>query len=161
MSDGYLVSGGALHTSCCMFVRKEVTSTDSKWLMYRLVDRGVWVRIPVMIFSFLNVVQTGSLAHTTTYPVDIGGSFPGGKAAGSWSWPFTFDCWWAQEIEFYRSTLHRKMVQCSISSVKRRDWPYLTNTVHIYSKSAGWNFLRFRNILTRLFWNSVIKCTSV
>jgi len=26
---------------------------------------------------------------TRSYPMDTGGSFPGGKAAGTWSWPLT------------------------------------------------------------------------
>jgi len=25
--------------------------------------------------------------HPASYPMDIRGSFPGGKAAGPWSWP--------------------------------------------------------------------------
>jgi hypothetical protein len=36
---------------------------------------------------FLHVVQTGSGAHTASYPLGAGGYFPGGKAAGPWSWP--------------------------------------------------------------------------
>jgi hypothetical protein len=27
--------------------------------------------------------------HPTSYPMGTGGSFPGGKAAGTWSWPLT------------------------------------------------------------------------
>jgi hypothetical protein len=34
-------------------------------------------------FSLLHVVQTGSEAHPASYPVDTGGTFRGGKAAGS------------------------------------------------------------------------------
>jgi hypothetical protein len=39
--------------------------------------------------SRLHVVQTGSGAHPTSYPIGTGFSFPGGKAAGAWSWPLT------------------------------------------------------------------------
>jgi hypothetical protein len=39
--------------------------------------------------SFLHVVQTGSGAHPASYPMGTGGFFPGGKAAGTWSWPIT------------------------------------------------------------------------
>jgi hypothetical protein len=39
-------------------------------------------------FSPLHVVQTGSKAHLASYPMGNWGSFPGGKAAGAWSWPF-------------------------------------------------------------------------
>jgi len=31
-------------------------------------------------------VQTGSGAHPLTYTMGTGGSFPGGKTAGAWSW---------------------------------------------------------------------------
>jgi hypothetical protein len=34
-------------------------------------------------FSLLHVVQTGSGVHQTSYPMGAGGSFPGGKAAGT------------------------------------------------------------------------------
>jgi hypothetical protein len=46
---------------------------------YGLDGRGVGVRV--------HVVQTGSGVHPTSYPMDTGGSFPAGKAAGAWSWP--------------------------------------------------------------------------
>jgi hypothetical protein len=39
--------------------------------------------------NFLHIVQTGSLAHPASYPMARGGYFPGGKAAGAWSWPLT------------------------------------------------------------------------
>jgi hypothetical protein len=35
------------------------------------------------VFSLLRVVQTGSGAHPASYPMDTGGSFPGGKAEHS------------------------------------------------------------------------------
>jgi hypothetical protein len=34
-------------------------------------------------FSLLHVVQAGSGAHPTSYPMGTRGSFPGGKAAGA------------------------------------------------------------------------------
>jgi hypothetical protein len=34
-------------------------------------------------FSLLRVVQTGSGVYSTSYPMCTGGSFPGGKAAGT------------------------------------------------------------------------------
>jgi hypothetical protein len=40
-------------------------------------------------FPLLHVVQTGSWAHPASYPMDTEGSFPRGKAAGSWSWSLT------------------------------------------------------------------------
>jgi hypothetical protein len=41
-------------------------------------------------FSVHHHVQNGSGAHPASYSVDTRGSFPGGKAAGAWSWPLTF-----------------------------------------------------------------------
>jgi hypothetical protein len=49
-----------------------------------------WVRCPVGKFFFLFYsIQTGSGAHPASYPMDTGGYFPGGRAGGQWSWPFT------------------------------------------------------------------------
>jgi hypothetical protein len=46
---------------------------------YGLVDRGVGVRVPVsQELSLLQIVQTGSEAHPTSYPMGTGG-----KAAGA------------------------------------------------------------------------------
>jgi len=33
-------------------------------------------------------VQTGSMAHSASYPL-VPGAFPGGIVAGAWSWPLT------------------------------------------------------------------------
>jgi hypothetical protein len=49
---------------------------------YALDDRGVGVKSPgCQEFSLPHVVQTGTRAHTTSYPMGTGGSFPGGTAA--------------------------------------------------------------------------------
>jgi hypothetical protein len=40
-------------------------------------------------FSLQHRVQNGSGAHPPSYPMGIRGSFPGGKAAGAWSWTLT------------------------------------------------------------------------
>jgi hypothetical protein len=37
----------------------------------------------------LHSVQTGSGAHTASYTMGTGGSFPGGKATEARSWPLT------------------------------------------------------------------------
>jgi hypothetical protein len=37
----------------------------------------------------LHVVQSGSEVHPASYLIGTGGSFPGGQAAGAWSWPLT------------------------------------------------------------------------
>jgi hypothetical protein len=48
---------------------------------------GVWIPAGAGNFSLHHRVQTGSEAYPTSYPMSNRGSFPGGKAAGSWSWP--------------------------------------------------------------------------
>jgi hypothetical protein len=54
-------------------------------LGYGLDDRGS--RVPFSAgtenFSLHHRVQNGSGAHTASYPMGTGGSFPGGKAAGA------------------------------------------------------------------------------
>jgi hypothetical protein len=53
-------------------------------LGYGLDDQGSRVRFPAGTwnFSLHHRVQNGSRAHPASYPMGIGGSFPGGKAAG-------------------------------------------------------------------------------
>jgi hypothetical protein len=51
---------------------------------YRLDERVVGVRISQgQEFSLLQIVQTGSEVHQTSYPMGTGGPFPGSKAAGA------------------------------------------------------------------------------
>jgi hypothetical protein len=53
-------------------------------------DRIIGVQFPAGAGNFFHHrVQTGSGAHSASYPMGTRGSFPGGKAAGSWSWPLT------------------------------------------------------------------------
>jgi hypothetical protein len=56
-----------------------------------LDDRGSRVRFSAGAgnFSLHHRVQNGSGAHPASYPMGTRGSFPGGKAAGAWSWPLT------------------------------------------------------------------------
>jgi hypothetical protein len=58
-------------------------------LGYRLDDRDSRVRFPVGArnFSLHHRVQNGSGALPASYPMGNRCSFPGGKAAGAWSWP--------------------------------------------------------------------------
>jgi hypothetical protein len=60
-------------------------------LGYGLDNRGSRVRFPPEAgnFSLHHRVQNGSGAHPASYPMVIRCSFPGGKAAGAWSWPLT------------------------------------------------------------------------
>jgi hypothetical protein len=58
---------------------------------YGVDGRGVGVLVPSRVKNFLHVVQTVFGAHPASYAVGTGGSFPGGKAAGTWSWLLTFN----------------------------------------------------------------------
>jgi hypothetical protein len=54
-----------------------------------LDDRGSGIRFSAGAgkFSLHHRVHNGSGVHPASYPTGNGGSFPGGKAAGAWSWP--------------------------------------------------------------------------
>jgi hypothetical protein len=56
---------------------------------YGLNDRMIGLRFSAGAgnFSLQHHVRTGSGAHPASYPMGNRGSFPGGKAAGAWSWP--------------------------------------------------------------------------
>jgi hypothetical protein len=43
---------------------------------------GVWFPTKARDFSLFHSVQTGPEAHSASYPMGAGGSFPKGKAAG-------------------------------------------------------------------------------
>jgi hypothetical protein len=51
----------------------------------------IGVRFPEVAgnISLRHRVQTDYEAHPAAYPVGTDGSFPGGKAAGAWSWSLT------------------------------------------------------------------------
>jgi len=50
------------------------------------MDRTSWVQFPAwsVTISFRHRVQTESGSHPASYPVSTAGSFPGGRAAGTW-----------------------------------------------------------------------------
>jgi hypothetical protein len=77
-------------TRAYVFVAKGDNSVGIA-LGYGLDDRGSRFRFPVGAgnFSLHHRVQNGSEAHPASCPMGTRGSFPGGKAAGSWSWPLT------------------------------------------------------------------------
>jgi hypothetical protein len=58
-------------------------------LGYGLDDRGSRVRFPPGAgnFSLHHRVQNGSEVQPASYLMGTRGSFPGGKGAGTWSWP--------------------------------------------------------------------------
>jgi len=60
--------------------------------VYGLDDRGSRVRFPAAAgkFSLHYRVQTDSGTRPASYPMGTGYTFPGGKAAGAWSWSLSF-----------------------------------------------------------------------
>jgi hypothetical protein len=61
-------------------------------------------------FSLLQIAQTGSEVHQTSCPMVTGGSFPGGKAAGAWSWPLASNWSRGQEnVDLYIHSPHAFM----------------------------------------------------
>jgi hypothetical protein len=50
---------------------------------------GWTTEVGVRVKNFLQIVQTGSGVHPTSYPVGARGFFPGCKTAEAWSWPLT------------------------------------------------------------------------
>jgi hypothetical protein len=73
---------------------KVLESRDSSvgtGLGYGLEDRTSRVRFLAGAgnFSLHHRVQNGSGTHPASHPMGTRGSFPGGKAAGAWSWPLT------------------------------------------------------------------------
>jgi len=74
--------------------------TELSWILHRIMSwlksndhRRSSVSIKTRgndeIFSLHHCAQTGSGAYPASYPMGNRGSFPGGKAAGAWSWPLT------------------------------------------------------------------------
>jgi hypothetical protein len=59
----------------------EETQDTFFWLLIR---GGEEISLP-------HAVQTGSGAYPSFYLMCTGSSYPGGKAAGAWSWPLTFN----------------------------------------------------------------------
>jgi hypothetical protein len=62
----------------------------AQWYSAGLRARWSGVRVPAGSgnFSLHSCVQTGFGAHPASYPIGTRGSFPGRKAAGTWSWQF-------------------------------------------------------------------------
>jgi hypothetical protein len=67
------------------------TSWGSSVSIVKAVGWTAGVRFPTGTrdFSRLHRVQTGYSFNQASYPMAIGGSFPGVKTAGSWSWPMS------------------------------------------------------------------------
>jgi hypothetical protein len=76
-----------------LFIMFSIAHTGSFGIAlgYGLDDRGSWVRFPSGAgnFSLHHRVQIGSGAHPASCPMDNRDFFPGGKAAGACSLPFT------------------------------------------------------------------------
>jgi hypothetical protein len=82
------------------FIVKSWDSSVNIATSYRLDDWmiGVWFLAGAGNFCPWHCIQTGSGAHPTSYPVGIGSSFPGCKAARLRSWSLTFIKCWCQRM---------------------------------------------------------------
>jgi hypothetical protein len=67
--------------NCCITYSDCQDSVVGVATGYGLDGQGVGVPSPARVKNFLHVVQTGSGVHQTSYPMDTGNYFPGGKAA--------------------------------------------------------------------------------
>jgi hypothetical protein len=93
--NGMYQNNTILNISCiwtrlCYFLRNRdrivgaVTGLWTRGSRYRSIpDKTKW-------FSFLRSVQTDCRAHAASYWLRTECSFPGGKMAEAWSWPFTY-----------------------------------------------------------------------
>jgi len=64
-----------------------ICSSRSRRPVRKLLDMPSYAN--TVLWIYLTQKQNGSGAHPASYPMGTRGSFPGGKAVGAWSWPFT------------------------------------------------------------------------
>jgi hypothetical protein len=83
-------------------------------LGYGLDDRGSRFRFPAGAgnFSLHHRVQNGSGAHPASYPRGTGSSFPGGKAAGVWSWALTSGYLYLHLLTALKMKLFARILNC-------------------------------------------------
>jgi hypothetical protein len=81
-----------------LFLKTETEHISAEWETGWLSRYGDWLQARSHgsrslrlggINSLLCIVQTGSGAHPTSYPIGNGGSFPGSKTDGAWNLPLT------------------------------------------------------------------------
>jgi hypothetical protein len=112
-------------------IHKSRDSSVGMALGYGVDDRGSRVRFPAGSgnFSLLHRVQNGSGAHPTSYPMGTRGSFPGGKAAGAWSWPLHLV---PNEWSYTSTPQYTSMAWCSVKAQGQLTLPF-TNVSYCYS----------------------------
>jgi hypothetical protein len=64
-------------------------------------DWRIGVRVPLSSRIFSSPRVPGFGVHPASYPMGTGGKFPGGKAAGAWSWPLTSKCRGQENVDLY------------------------------------------------------------
>jgi hypothetical protein len=94
---------------------------------YGLDDRGSRVRFPsgARNFSLHHRVQNSSGTHPASYPMGTRASFPGGKAAGAWSWPHLHLVPISKNAWSYTSTPAIRLHGVVLSLKKAQGQPYL------------------------------------
>jgi hypothetical protein len=91
----------------------------AEWHSTGLRARWPAVRFPAGAgnFSLHHLVQTCSGAHPASYIMCTRGSFPGGEAAGTWSWPLTsIQCRGQEWVELYLTPQYAFMAWCSVNA---------------------------------------------
>jgi hypothetical protein len=96
-------------------------------------------------FSLHHCVQKGSGAHLASYPMGTRGSFPGRKAAGSWSWPLTSS---AEVTNAWSYTSTPQYVFMSWCLVKHRD----NFTFTFYLVFFSYDLMRKHGSLSKFPW---------
>jgi hypothetical protein len=84
-------SGNPLLSHVILIYLRAVIAQSVQRLGYGLDDRDSRVWFPGGGWDFFlhQRVQNGSEAHAASCPMCTRASFPGGRAAGAWSWPLT------------------------------------------------------------------------
>jgi hypothetical protein len=71
-------------------------------------------------------VQSGSEVHPTSYPMGTGGSFPGGEAAGAWSWLLSSSwCRGQENVDLYINSPYTFIAWCLIRRAHGQLYLYL------------------------------------
>jgi hypothetical protein len=82
----YILPSSSSWNSLIIISNLSIFSVTCVRITYVYFALSTWTSVN---FSLHHRVQNGSGAHPASYTMGTRVSFPGGKAAGSWSWPLT------------------------------------------------------------------------
>jgi hypothetical protein len=101
---------------------------------------------------------TGSGAHPSSYPMGTGGSFPGGKEIGAWSWLLTSISY--RDKECVELHLHFTGVVLSRAQGQTLPLPIRKTVYRVAMKSPEWYYCNHTHILTAYWRGSPSKYTT-